>query len=164
MPNYHEFTFNPDKNIAKINKMQSKNVLFLASVLLFASCAHTQNLNSLMDMMNKNEGLLNPKEFNMVLIMKGIKEVMNVEGHDVAVLKDENVHQSDVIATALAKHKESGGTYKHAYISTHDEHVKKVNAPLVLEMREAKGTAKVRLWSWGIEIRALKGSIWVILC
>jgi len=78
----------------------------------------------------------------MLVIMNGIKDKLNVSGHDVAVLKDQAVHQSDIIAHALALHKQNGGTHRHAYIMTHDEDVHKMNAPLVLEMREATNVNK----------------------
>lgn len=125
--------------------MQMKNALFLASVLLLATCTYSQNLSDLTNMMQKREGDLTPKEFNMLVILKGIKDKFNVEGHDIAVLKDKAVHQSDIIAHAIAQHKKNGGTFKHAYIMSHDKDVKRMNAPLILEMREATGTAKVSL-------------------
>jgi hypothetical protein len=73
----------------------------------------------------------------MLLIMKGIKEKLNIGEHEVAVLKDKAVHQSDIIAHAIVQHKKNGGTFEHTYIMTHDKDVQRMNTPLILEMRES---------------------------
>lgn len=120
----------------KLKMKGARTVVGVAFLLCFVAC---QNLEALTEAMQSQEGPLNPKEFNMMIMMKGTENKADFGQHKVVVLGENPVHQNDIIAHAITHHQANGGSFNHAYIMSHDPNVQKLNRPLMLEMREDIG-------------------------
>lgn len=82
--------------------MQKASTIIGFSILL--CCVACQNLEALTDAMQKHEGPLSPKEFNMVVMLKGTENKVDLGKHQVVVLGQQPVHQNDIIAHAMTHH------------------------------------------------------------
>ena len=61
------------------------------------------------------------KEFNLLLLIKNAKESIPLKSMKVTNILEEAVHQSDIVAKALAHHSSLGGEEKDAYVMSHDK-------------------------------------------
>lgn len=96
----------------------NKSLLLLAITLAFAK---TVSIKELATLLNKNESPLEPKEFNLVLLLKNLKNDDLLKGFKSAKIEGKEQHELDIITQLVQYHKKNGGKYEDAYIVTKDK-------------------------------------------
>lgn len=111
-----------------------KKALLLSAILIVS--VRTVDIKKLTKILNENENPLNPKEFNIVFLLKNLKKNDILKGFKAAKLEDH--HQMDIIAQLVSHHKQNGGLYKDAYLMTKDDNAKKYLREMMLRFHYNK--------------------------